>query len=172
MKNMGWLLAFVLVSCDADVPQQSRPAQPPPPSAHDEVSSELTEKGKVLEIAFRLGSSTTTTSVTPGYNKTISKSFIDDPIGLHDKKVVVPPTHSSSTVKVEDQFAIVFECQHGKFLIESLGQESVGHMLWKKLKQGDEVTIQYKERYTVFPSGEKKLVKYEFVDANVARAEK
>jgi hypothetical protein len=78
--------------------------------------------------------------------------------------------NGSNSVKVEDQFAIVFECQHGKFLIEDLGKESRAAQLWKKLKEGDQVTIKYKEVYRVVPAtDEKTLVKYEFVDADPAR---
>ncbi len=108
--------------------------------------------------------------MTPGYNKTIAKSALDDPFGLHSKTVEVPATQSRNTVTVEDQFAVVFECQHGKFVIESLGQESKAGFLWKKLKQGDSVEIRYNEVFRVVPAtGDRKMVRYEFVDANVVR---
>lgn len=159
----------LLAACDAGENHPRLTAQLPPPP-HQESGPEVTEKGKVLETAFRLGSSTTTTTQAPGYNKTISKSWVDDPLGMHNKTVEVPTTRSSTTVTVEDQFAVVFECQHGKFLIESLGKESVAHKLWMKLKQGDPVTIRYKEVYRVVPANNtRELVKYEFVDADVAR---
>lgn len=169
------LAAVVLVACDE--PRQSfrssgpqgRPADLPPPP-HEEVGPELVEKGKVLEIAFRLGSSTTTTTVTPGYNKTIAQSQWDDPWGMHSKRVDVPATNSTSTVTVQDHFAVVFECQHGKFIIESLGKESTAGLLWKKLKQNDPVDIRYKEVYYVVPADEsRKLRRFEFIDANVAK---
>lgn len=161
--------ALFLVSCDespnyrASGPQ--RASLPPPP--HEEAGPELTEEGKVVEIAFRLGSTTTTSSEMPGYNKTISKSFLDDPLSLHGKTVTVPTVRGSNTVKVEDQFAVVFECQHGRFLIEDLGKESRAGNLWKKLKQGDAVKIRYKEIYYVVPAdGTKKLRRFEFIDAD------
>ena len=168
MRTMLATAVLLLVSCDAEERPHLTAQLPPPP--HFEEGPELTEKGKVLEIAFRMGSTTTTTNQSAGYEKTIAKSFIDDPLGLHSKTVHVPAVNASNSVKVEDQFAIVFECQHGKFLIEDLGKESRAAQLWKKLKEGDQVTIKYKEVYRVVPAtDEKTLVKYEFVDADPAR---
>ena len=165
MKNMAWLLMLVFVSCDESQPQ-SRQYVPPPPGPHVEEGPELTEKGKVVEVAFKLGSTTTTTSETPGYHKTIAKSEWDDPFGMHSRTVRVPSTTNTNTVKVEDQFAVVFECQHGKFVIESLGKDTIGNKLWAKLKQGDPVVIKYKELYKIYPDGVKELLKYDFIDAN------
>ena len=172
MKNFVIVFgALFLVSCDesprhrASGPQRDAKLPPPP---HEEVGPEVVEAGKVLEVAFRLGSTTTSNSDTPGYNKTISKSWIDDPLGMHNKKVEVPGTKTTNTVKVEDQFAIVFECQHGKFLIEDLGRDSRAGKLWKKLKQGDKVKIRYKEVFYVVPADgtKKSLERFEFVDAD------
>lgn len=171
--SIALVMMLLLVSCDespryrASGPQ--RDAQLPPPP-HEEAGPELTEDGKVQEIAFRLGSTTTTSSETPGVSGTISKSWIDDPLGLHDKKVSMPASRTTNTTKVEDQFAVVFECQHGKFLIEDLGRDSRAGSLWKKLKQGDKVKIQYKEVYYVVPAdGTKKLHRFEFIDANAVK---
>ena len=170
MKFLSVLMALAFVSCDEPPPPHSRPVVELPAPPHEEAGPELTEKGKVLEIAFRLGSTTTTTAQSQGYNKTIAKSWIDDPIGLHNKTVRVPGTSSSNTVTVEDQFAVIFECQHGKFIVESLGKESKAGLLWKKLKQGDSVDIRYKEVFYVVPAtGEKEMRRYEFVDANTVK---
>lgn len=175
MRYLCLAAALLIVSCDEPPrPRMSGPqgrAADLPRPPYEDVGPELVEKGKVLEIAFRLGSSTTTTSVTPGYNKTIAKSAWDDPLGMHSKTVEVPPTNSTSTVTVQDQFAIVFECDHKvKFIIESLGRESRAGLLWKKLKQGDPVNIRYKEVFYVIPATEeRKLRRYEFIDADVAR---
>lgn len=173
MKTLIVLVGvLLLVSCDdstkpyrASGPQRDANLPGPP---REEVGSEVVEAGKVLEVSFRMGSTTTSSSDTPGYNKTISKSFIDDPLGLHNKKVEVPGSRTTNTVKVEDQFAIVFECQHGKFLIEDLGKDSRAAKLWKKLKQGDNVKIRYKEIFMVVPAeGTKRsLGRFEFVDAD------
>lgn len=162
--------AALLVSCDeqprhykASGPQNAE--LPPPP--HEEVGPEVTESGKVIEVVFRLGSTTTTNNETPGYQGTISKSTWDDPLGFHNKTISVPAARATSTVKVEDQFAVAFECQHGKFLIEDLGKDSRAGNLWKKLKQGDKVKIVYKEVYYVVPAdGTKKLRRFEFIDAD------
>lgn len=165
---------LLLVSCDEPRPTRYKASGPQrvdlPPPPHEEVGPEVTETGKVLEIAFRLGSTTTTSSETPGRNKTISKSFLDDPLGLHGMTVNEPATRTSNTVTVTDQFAVVFECQHGKFLIEDLGRESRAGKLWKKLKQGDKVKILYKEVYYVVPAeGTKELRRFEFIDADVVK---
>ncbi len=174
MRYLVLLIALFIVSCDespsyhASGPQRD-PALPAPP--HEETGPELVESGKVLEIAFRLGSTTSTTNQAMGYQKTISKSWVDDPLGLHNKTVNVPGTSATSTVKIEDQFAVVFECQHGKFLIEDLGRDSRAGKLWKKLKQGDEVKIRYKEIFHVIPAENKKtVVSYEFIDADPTKA--
>ena len=181
-KSMKYLcLAAVLLIVSCDEPRhprlsgpQGRPADLPPPP-YEETGPELVEKGKVLEVAFRLGSATTTTTTSPGYNKTIAQSAWDDPWGMHSKRVEVPATNSASTVVVEDQFAVVFECDHKvKFIIESLGKESKAGLLWKKLKQGDTVDIRYKEVIKVIPTPEKisetrKVIRYEFIDADPVR---
>lgn len=171
MKIIALFAALLLVSCDEPRPTRYRASGPQnaelPPPPHEEVGPEVTEAGKVLEIAFRLGSTVTTNSEMPGYNKTIAQSGWDDPLGMHNKTVSVPVVRGSNTVKVEDQFAIVFECQHGKFLIEDLGRESRAGNLWKKLKQGNEVKIRYKEVYYVVPADKTRtLRRYEFVDAD------
>lgn len=168
----AWILILLLVSCDDKRPQRAYSYTPPPPGPHEETSPELEENGKVLEIAFRMGSSVTTSSETPRYTKTIAKSVWDDPWGLHNRTINVPSTQSSSTVTVQDQFAVVFECQQHqkKFIIESLGKESIAGKLWQKLKQGDPVKIRYREIYRVYPDDQQKdLIKYDFIDANPQR---
>lgn len=172
MKYLCLAAALVLASCD-ESPRSARISGPqgrPADLPHEEIGPELVEKGKVLEVAFRLGSSTTTTTSTPGYKGTIAKSTWDDPLGMHNKTIEVPSSNSSTTVTVQDQFAVVFECQHGKFIIESLGKESTAGLLWKKLKQGDPVNIRYKEVYYVTPADEsRKLRRFEFVDADAVK---
>ena len=166
MKHLCLLLSFALVSCDDSSSRPRLTAQLPPPP-HEELGPELTEKGKVLEVGFVLGSTTTTT--TPGHTSVIKKSDWEDPFGMHNKTMVVPST--STTVKVPDRFAVAFECQHGKFLIQDDGADSRAGQLWKKLKKGDEVNIRYKEVFYVVPAEEsrKKLDRYEFVDADPIR---
>jgi hypothetical protein len=174
MKYVSLFAVLLLASCD-EAPRgrvsgpQGRAAELPVPP-HEETGPEMVESGRVQEVAYRMGSSTTTTSGTPGHEMTITKSWIDDPMGLHNKTVTVPATNSTSTVTIQDQFAVVFECQHGKFLIESLGKESRAAQLWKKLKQGNEVKIRYKEVFYVVPAtSRRELVRYEFVDADVSK---
>lgn len=165
------VVALLAISCDEPRPTRYRMSGPQnaelPPPPHEEAGPEVTEDGKVLEIAFRLGSTTTTNHETPGYTGKITKSDWDDPFGMHTKTVSMPAVRGTNTVKVEDQFAVVFECQHGKFLIEDLGRDSRAGNLWKKLKQADNVKIRYKEVYYVVPAEEtKKLHRFEFIDAD------
>lgn len=169
MRNLSLFAALLLVSCDSE----SRPARPTvalPAHPYEEAGPELQEQGRVLQTTFLMGSSTSTTTQTPRYNKTIAKSGWDDPLGMHNKTIEVPSTNSTTSVITQDQFAVVFECQHGKFVIESLGKESVAHKLWMKLKEGSAVTIRYKEVFRVVPAtNERKLSKYDFIDADVVK---
>jgi hypothetical protein len=68
------------------------------------------------------------------------------------------------SVDMPSKFAVVFKCQHGKFVVQSEGDESRAHQLWKKLTQGMRVTIAYQEEYRENSQG-RQFVKYHFVDA-------
>lgn len=166
MKNLWLLLVLILVACD-ETPRAPRLTAQLPPPPHEETGPEVVEKGKVVEVFYQPG--TTTTTSTPGHTAVINKSDWDDPLGMHRKTMVVPST--STTVTVADQFAVAFECQHGKFLIEDRGKESRAGQLWKKLKKDDQVNIRYKEVFYVVPAEEsrKKLDRYEFIDADPIR---
>lgn len=171
MKYLALLAVLFLISCDEPRhPRISGPQGRPadlPPAPYRETGPELLEDGKVLDVVFRLGSTATTTSDTPGYNKSIDQSAWQDPWGIKSKTVRVPPVTSTNTVTIQDQFAVVFECPHGKFIIESLGKESKAALLWKKLKPGDHVQIRYKEVILVVPAEEsRRVIEYEFIDAN------
>lgn len=174
MKYLVLMAALFIVSCDESPRSrlsgpQGRPADLPQ-SPYQETGPELVEDGKVLDVVFRLGSTTTSTSGTPGYSKTIDQSAWQDPWGIKSKTVRVPAVTSTNTVTVEDQYAVVFECQHGKFIIESLGKDSKACLLWKKLKPGDLTKIRYKEVFQVIPAeGTRQVVEYEFIDANKAK---
>ena len=80
---------------------------------------------------------------------------------------------SSTSVHVPAKYAVVFECQHGKFIIE--GEDEKYKNLWKKLKDNQTVDVEYKEIYDIKCEYkgdndrtvlERKLVKYDFLDAN------
>lgn len=73
-----------------------------------------------------------------------------------------------TSVSVKEKFAIVFQCPHGKFIIEG-GKKHKAKELWGRLKNGQEVTVSYQEIYrTTYENGEpikRVLVKYQFIDA-------
>lgn len=74
-----------------------------------------------------------------------------------------------TSVDIPEKFAVVFQCQHGKFIVER-------KELWERLKEGQKVTIAYKELYvSVYDDKNKdgqkelvskKLVKLDFLDAH------
>ncbi len=76
-------------------------------------------------------------------------------------------------VHIPEKYAVVFKCQHGKFIVE--GTDKPHKSLWEKLSEGQEVDVSYREVYKsvyddVDGDGEKDLVsraliKYDFLDA-------
>lgn len=74
---------------------------------------------------------------------------------------------SFTSVDVEERYAVVFQCQHGKFIIQN--DQKQAKELWNQLKQGQEVTVSYKEEFeTTYDDGKpiaRKLLKYDFLDA-------
>lgn len=82
----------------------------------------------------------------------------------------------SVSVDIPEKYAIVFKCQHGKFIIEcnTPGRKE----LWQKLDEGQKVKVKYKEVYElvyliykdenkkkVKELVEKRLKKYDFLTA-------
>ena len=70
-----------------------------------------------------------------------------------------------TSVNVPERYAVVFLCQHGKFIIQSAKAKE----LWQRLKLNQEVTVSYKEVYrTVYDDNKvvsRALIKYDFLDA-------
>ena len=70
-----------------------------------------------------------------------------------------------TSVDIPERYAVVFRCQHGKFIIQSAKAKE----LWQRLKLNQEVTVSYKEVYrTVYDDKKvvsRVLVKYDFLDA-------
>lgn len=101
--------------------------------------------------------------------------------------IYAPSQHGSSTnidwfgdggvrtvsVDVPKKYAVVFECQHGKFIIE--GGQGKHEVLWKKCIRGKKMKVSYKEISDVIYEDrngdgkkepvEKKIVDYDFLDA-------
>jgi hypothetical protein len=70
---------------------------------------------------------------------------------------------TSNSVDIPAKYAVVFECQHGKFIIEGTGEKHKA--LWQRLKAGQRVTVTYREQWRV-DDKTRTLVKYDFLDAN------
>ena len=91
--------------------------------------------------------------------------------GEGNLKVGLSPFHVK--VDLPPVYAIVFRCAHGKFI--SQGADQRHKSLWEKLKEGEEVTVSYKELYKstyrdIDDDGKKDLVErklsgYDFLDA-------
>ena len=74
------------------------------------------------------------------------------------------------SVTTYDKYAIVFECQHGKFVIEDSGKGSRAHGLWMKLNRNDTCIVDYKMVNLITKYKDKpptrQFVKFHFIDAN------
>lgn len=70
-------------------------------------------------------------------------------------------------VDIPAKYAIVFQCKHGKFVIDR-NQEQAKEM-WGRLKRDQRVMITYREKYhSTYKDGKmvsKELVKYDFIHA-------
>ena len=73
--------------------------------------------------------------------------------------MTITPVH----VTIPERFAIVFRCQHGKFVIDG----PRGKALYQKLSKGDLVTIRYCQELEIH-RGVTNVVDLHFIDANVS----
>ena len=77
------------------------------------------------------------------------------------------------TIDIPEKYAVVFKCKYGKFIIEGTDQRH--RDLWQRFTQGQEVDVTYREVFkSIYDDTkgtgkveliEKKLVKYDFLDA-------
>lgn len=70
---------------------------------------------------------------------------------------------TSNSVSIPAKYAIVFECQHGKFIVEGTGDKH--KELWRRLKVGQQVTVSYREVFRVHKDGRREFVKFDFEGA-------
>ena len=126
---------------------------------HTEVSDVLHEDAKVVQTIYspsRHGS---------GVSPQINNLFSDDGPSFELE---------ITSIDMSEEYAVVFECQHGKFVSE--GSDQRHKDLWSRLKEGQEVDVTYKEIYrTTYEEdkdgdGEKDLVErvltgFDFLDA-------
>lgn len=75
-------------------------------------------------------------------------------------------TISVTSVDIPQKYAIVFECAHGKFIVE--GESQKYKNLWNNLHTGDPVIVTYNEQYLVSRET-RKFLKYHFIDARLDR---
>ena len=117
-----------------------------------EHSEEMTEPATVTEVAY----------VPSQHGTGVGPSFGSDSSGNSTMGIAI------TSVSISEKYAVVFECQHGKFIVES-EKDGDGYKLWQRLKEGQQVTVSYREMYwTKKRNGEiveKHLVGYDFLNA-------
>lgn len=127
------------------------------PETRTEYSKVLHEDAKVVDVVYtpsRHGG-----GIGPSFGMT---SGGDAAVGL-----------AVTSVNIPEKYAVVFKCQHGKFIVE--GEDKEHKNLWGRLQEGQEVDVTYKEIYeaTYMDANkdgkkeyiERKLIKYDFLDA-------
>jgi hypothetical protein len=72
------------------------------------------------------------------------------------------------SVDVQEKYAVVFECQHGKFIVQG-DKDSPAHAEWQKLHKDEPVIISYQEIFDVDDKTKTAVIKgYHFLDANLS----
>ena len=120
-----------------------------------EISDVLHEDGKVVDLVYSPSNHGT------GIGPTVDLTG-DGGMGI-----------AVTSVDIPEKYAVVFRCQHGKFIIE--GTDEKYKNLWSRLEENQEVDITYRERYKITYDDidndgkkepiEKRLIKYDFLDA-------
>lgn len=108
-----------------------------------EMSAELSEPGRIEQMIFVPKGSGSGTTFTPGARSG----------GIGFTSVTIP-----------EHYGVVISCMHGQFTLD--GETARG--VFTRFKQGDSITIRYREVYVVRDSGERELYDLDFVAA-VAR---
>ena len=143
-RSVG-LLPLLLASCGSGIETKT------------ELSDVLTEDAIVSEIVYMPSRHGSGSGIGPTMD-------FDGNIGF---------AFSSVSVSIPEKYAVVFKCQHGKFISEGTDQRHKD--LWQRLSEGHEVVVTYKE---IFKStyqdtdgdGKKEVIKrelvaYDFLDA-------
>lgn len=129
-RKAGWLFAAVSLFCGGCDLPQTQ------------YSAELTESGTVQDTVFAPKGRGSDTTV--GFNTGNGGGVTITPVNI----------------TIPERYAIVLECERGKFVIDG----KTGKRLYQTLKRGDNVTIRYREVYRVTKT-ETNLVGLYFVDA-------
>lgn len=90
-----------------------------------------------------------------------------------DGNIGIAITHVD--VNIPEKYAVIFKCQHGKFIIQGTSQRYKN--LWEKLERDQNVIVEYREVYkSVYDDIDgdgvkdlikRELIKYDFLDANL-----
>ncbi|MBI2451807.1 hypothetical protein HYV50_01875 [Candidatus Pacearchaeota archaeon] len=82
---------------------------------------------------------------------------------------------SDVSVDIPEKYAVVFKCQHGKFVVQ--GTNQYYRDLWERFTEGQEVDVTYREVFRntyqdIDKDGKKDLIKrelidYDFIDAQL-----
>lgn len=122
----------------------------------NEYSSLLTEDAEVVDLVY--------TPLRHGRGSGIGPSInMNGHLGI---------SFVSVRVDVPETYAIVFRCEHGKFIVQSnkhWGPQKV-KQLWGELRDGQKVVVIYREIYENTYDANNKLleshlIKYNFIDA-------
>lgn len=121
-----------------------------------EYSSLLTEEAEVVDLVFTPSRHGSGSGVGPSIN-------MEGHLGI---------SFVSVRVDVPEAFAIVFRCEHGKFIVQSNKhwEPQKVKQLWEELKDGQKVVVTYREIYENTYDANNKLleshlIKYDFIDA-------
>jgi len=139
----------------------------------------------MLRVASLLTALATVAVVVAGCQKIVTEKsdILTEPATVADL-VYMPSRHGSASgptigmtggelsvgvavtsVSIPEQYAVVFQCQHGKFVIQSKKAKD----LWNRLTVGQKVTVSYREIYKAVYEDKKlisrSLEKYDFLDA-------
>lgn len=127
----------------------------------EEATESYFEQAKVLQTIF-----------TPPTHQNATRTNIEPRIKydfLAGKfKTVWVPISKDVLVEVPARYGIVFECQHGKFVVEGTAEKHKN--LWGRMKEDEKVIVEYREIYrnTYNSDGQKiksELIKLDFIDA-------
>ncbi len=112
------------------------------------LSPEMTEEATVADLVYTPSNHGSDISPTMNMNGDLGVAF--------------------TSIDILERYAVVFQCQHEKFIVQS--DQTKAKELWTRLKKDQKVTVRYRERYEETFDDEKlverRLKKYDFIDAN------
>jgi hypothetical protein len=120
-----------------------------------EYSPELSEPARVITLLH-----------SPGYHRSTSD------LGLAiDGNGNATPVVTSSTIAIPETWGAVFECQHGRFVVQG-PRGSNGHACFLALVPGEDVTVRYREIWERVYNSDDKLLRERLIDYDFVRADR